>query len=171
MILATVEGGRALIYSRSGVAIRVRWALLGWLFLGGIMAAQSPQPDDQPAATGGALAGPAVAILNDAASIYRGASNLQLKGMKLYERHDQFVDNVTRTSFTLILTSDNRFRQETKSQSGTVLQGCDGQRHWTYFATTSKYSTVPATPDPIFLFNSRIDLRFLTDRLLSAQFL
>ncbi|MGA3325605.1 MAG: TonB family protein [Terriglobia bacterium] len=160
-----------MIYSRSGVVIRVRWALLGWLFLGGIMAAQTPQPGDQSAATGGALAGPEFAILNDAASVYRGASNLQLKGMKLYERHDQFVDNVTRTSFTLILTSDNRFRQEAKSQSGTVLQGCDGQRHWTYFVTTNKYSTVPATPDPIFLFNSRIDLRFLTDRLLSAQLL
>ena len=160
-----------MLYSRTGVARRAHWALLGCLLFRGVVAAQFPQPGEPATAAGDALTGPAVAILNDAASIYRGASNLQLKGTKLYERHDQFVDNVTRAPFTLILTSDNHFRQEANGQSGTFLQGCDGRWHWTYSSRTNKYTMVAATPDPVFLFNSRVDLRFLTDGLLGAQLL
>ena len=160
-----------MIYSRSGVAICARWALLGWILFIGVAVAQSPSPVGPSTTTSDAPTGPAVAILNDAAAVYRGASNIQLKGAKLYERHDQFVDNVIRSSFTLILTSDNRFRQEATGQSGTLLQGCDGQWHWTYSTRTKNYTMVAATPDPVFLFNSRVDLRFLTEGLLGAQLL
>ena len=61
-------------------------------------------------------AGDQLDILNQAASTYRSASNLQLRGMKIYERHDEFVDNVTTAPFTLILTPDNKFRLETKTR-------------------------------------------------------
>ena len=118
-----------------------------------------------------AQAGDQVDILNQAASVYRGASNLQLKGIKIHERHDEFVDNVTKIPFTLILTPDNKFRLESKTEAGTDLQVCDGQKHWDYSARTQKYSSAAGTPDPIFLFNNRVDLRFLTSRLLNAEFL
>jgi TonB family protein len=110
-------------------------------------------------------------ILNQAASVYRRASNLQLKGKKIHERHDEFVDNVTTTPFTLILTPDNKFRLETTTEAGTDLQVCDGQSHWDYSARTNKYSTAAGTPDPIHLFNDRVDLRLLTGHLLNAEFL
>ena len=116
-------------------------------------------------------AGDQLDILNQAASTYRSASNFQLKGMKIHERHDEFVDNVTTAPFTLILTPDNKFRLETKTEAGTDLQVCDGQSHWDYSARTNKYSKAAGTPDPIFLFNSRVDLRFLTGHLLNAEFL
>jgi TonB family protein len=117
------------------------------------------QPDDQ------------IDILNRVASAYRGASNLQLKGMKIHERHDEFVDNVTKIPFALILTPDNKFRLESKNEAGTDLQVCDGQKHWDYSARTNKYSSAAGTPDPIYLFNDRVDLRFLTGHLLNAEFL
>jgi TonB family protein len=158
-------------YSRSSSANRARSVFLGWLVLSGAVAAQSPPPSDQPASSNAGLAGTEVAILNDAASIYRAASNLQLKGTKVIERHDEFVDHVARSSFSLVLTPDNRFRQETTSQAGEVLHVCDGQKHWTYTARTHRYSAAPVSSDPLFLFGGRVDLRFLTDRLLSAQFL
>jgi TonB family protein len=110
-------------------------------------------------------------ILNQAASVYRGASSLQLKGMKIHERHDEFVDNVTRTPFALILTPDNKFRLESKTEAGTDLQVCDGQTHWSYSARTNKYSSAAGTPDPIYLFDDRVDLRFLAGHLLNAEFL
>jgi thiol-disulfide isomerase/thioredoxin len=110
-------------------------------------------------------------LLIQATLVYRGASNLQLKGVKIYERHDEFIDTVTRTPFTLILMPDNKFRQELKNVAGADLQVCDGQRHWNYFAPTKKYTSGAGTPDPIYLFNSRVDLRFLTEHLLSAELL
>ena len=45
-------------------------------------------------------AGDQLDILNQAASTYRSASNFQLKGMKIHERHDEFVDNVSTAPFT-----------------------------------------------------------------------
>src|SRR5215471_8476365 len=115
-------------------------------------------------------AGEQLDILNQAASAYRSASNLQLKGMKIHEQHDEFVDNVITAPFTLILTPDNKFRLESKSEAGTDLQVCDGQSHWDYSARTNKYSSAAGTPDPIYLFNDRVDLRFLSSRLLNAEF-
>ncbi len=112
-----------------------------------------------------------VAILNQAVSVYRGASNLQLKGIRIHEQHDEFIDNVTRTPFILILTPDNKFRHELKTEAGTDLQVCDGQKHWNYSARTNKYSSAAGTPDPIYLFNDGVDLRFLTGHLLNAEFL
>jgi TonB family protein len=117
------------------------------------------QPEDQ------------VDILNQAASVYRGASSFQLKGVKIHEQHDEFVDNVSRTPFMLILAPDNRFRQESKTEAGTDLQVCDGQTHWIYSARTNRYSEAAGTPNPIYLFNSQVDLRFLTSHLLNAEFL
>jgi len=112
-----------------------------------------------------------IALLNQAASVYRGASNLQLKGIRIHEQHDEFTDNVTRTPFILTLTPDNQFRREAKNEAGTDLQVCDGEKHWIYFARTNKYSSAAGTPDPVYLFNSLVDLRFLTDHLLHAEFL
>jgi peroxiredoxin/outer membrane lipoprotein-sorting protein len=112
-----------------------------------------------------------VSLLSQTASIYRGASTLGLKGIEIHEQHDEFIDNVTKTPFALVLTPDNRFRLETKTGAGTDLQVCNGQRHWNYSARTNKYSSAPGTPDPIHLFNDHVDLRFLSSHLLKAEFL
>ena len=137
--------------------------------------AQTPQGSPGPEApSGGAQAsqpGDPIGILNQAAVIYRGASIFQLKGVKMYERHDEFIDTVTRTPFLLILTPDNRYRQESTSAAGTDLQVCDGLTNWHYMARTKKYSSAPGIPDPTSLFNSRIDPRFLNEHLITAELL
>jgi TonB family protein len=111
------------------------------------------------------------ALLNEAASAYRSATSLQLEGTKIREQHDDFVDSVSRTPFLLILTPDNRFRQEFKTEAGAAIQVCDGEKHWNYSPQTNKYSSAAGTPNPNFLFNTAVDLRFLTTGLLSAKFL
>jgi TonB family protein len=111
------------------------------------------------------------ALLNEAASAYRDATSLQLEGTKIREQHDDFVDSVTRTPFLLILTPDNKFRQESKTEAGVTVQVCDGEMHWNYSPQTNKYSSAAGTPNPSFLFNTAVDLRFLTTGLLSAKFL
>ena len=137
--------------------------------------AQTPQGSPGPEAPSGQAQAsqPAdpIGILNQAALIYRGASSLQLKGVKMYERHDEFIDTVTRTPFLLILAPDNRYRQESRSAAGTDLQVCNGLTNWHYMARTNKYSSAPGIPDPINLFNSRIDPRFLNEHLITAELL
>jgi TonB family protein len=110
------------------------------------------------------------AILNETASAYRDAANVELEGTKIREQHDEFVDSVTRTPFVLILTPD-KFRQESKTGAGTAIQVCDGEKHWNYSPQTNKYSSTPGTPNPSILFNTAVDLRSLTTGLLSAKFL
>ncbi len=134
-------------------------------------APETPRQEPPSAPAQVAPTGDPIAILNQTASIYGGASSLQLTGVKIYERHDEFVNNVTRTPFTLILTPDNKFRQESKNEAGTDLQVCDGQRNWHYLARTKKYFSAPGAPDPVNLFNSRIDLRFLNEHLITAELL
>jgi len=111
------------------------------------------------------------AILDQASSVYRQASNLQFKGTKVREQHDEFVDEVRRTPFALILTPDNKFEQRSRSEAGDVLQICDGEKHWTYIPQTNKYSSAPGTPSATSLFNTAIDLRYMTTGLLSAKLL
>lgn len=121
--------------------------------------AQGAAPADDPAA-----------ILNEASSAYRQASNLQLKGTKVREQHDEFVDEVGRTPFALVLTPDNKFFQKSQGEAGDVLQICDGEKHWTYVPQTNKYSSALGTPSPTSLFNTAIDLRYMTAGLVSAKF-
>ncbi len=118
------------------------------------------QPSDDPAA-----------LLSQAASTYHDASNLQLRGVKVREQHDDFVDSVTRAPFHLALTPDNRFHQDSRTETGDVIQVCDGEKHWTYTAQTNKYSSAPGTPNPTFLFDTAVDLRYMTAGLLGAKFL
>lgn len=130
------------------------------------------QPSGTQAQTpGAAQAEDPAAILNEASSVYRQASNLQLKGTKVREQHDEFVDEVVRNPFALVLTRDNKFFQKAQGEAGDVLQICDGEEHWTYLAQTNKYSSAPGTPSPTSLFNTAIDLRYMTTGLLSARFL
>jgi peroxiredoxin/outer membrane lipoprotein-sorting protein len=119
----------------------------------------------------GAQADDPAAILNAASSVYHGASSLQLKGVKVREQHDDFVDEVRRTPFELLLMPDNRFRQESMIEGGPVIQVCDGERHWSYSPQTNKFSSAAGTPNPTILFDTAVDLRYLTDGLVSAKLL
>jgi thiol-disulfide isomerase/thioredoxin len=110
-------------------------------------------------------------LLSAAASTYREASNFQLKGTKIHEQHDEFVDYVVRTPFTLLLTSDNRFRQESMTEAGATIQVCDGEKHWNYSSQNNKYSSAAGTPNPVSLFNTAVDLRFLNTGLVEAKLL
>jgi tetratricopeptide (TPR) repeat protein/outer membrane lipoprotein-sorting protein len=132
-----------------------------FLLAAGVVFAQDSPPEPE---------GPA-AVLNQVASAYRGASNLVLQGTKVREQHDEFVDNVSRTPFVVTLTPDNKFRLESKSAAGTDLQVGDGEKHWYYFARTNKYVTNAGSPNPVFLFTTAIDLRFLTTNLLESKLL
>ena len=116
-------------------------------------------------------AGDPAAILSQSASIYHDASSLQLKGTKVREQHNEFVDEVRRTPFVLILTPDNKARQESKTTGGTTVQVWDGEKHWTYIPQTNRYSSAPGTPSPVSLFSTAIDLRSMTSGLLSAKLL
>jgi TonB family protein len=118
----------------------------------------------------------AVAILEAAASRYRSASSFRLKGVRTVEQlramqspdlHD--VPHVSRTTFTLFLAPDNRFRQETEDTFGVNQKVFDGQKHWTYNAAANTYSSTQGPADPTLLFDGRIDLRFMTDRLNGAR--
>jgi tetratricopeptide (TPR) repeat protein/outer membrane lipoprotein-sorting protein len=141
---------------------------LGVFLLAGLLLGGAPLRFAQSSAS---EAGDPAAILNQAASAYREASNIELRGTKIREQHDDFVDNVVRTPFILVLTPENKFRQESKNEAGTDLQVGDGQKHWDYSARTNKYAVNAGTPNPLSLFNSEVDLRFTTSNLLEAKFL
>ncbi len=128
-----------------------------------------PQPPS--AVQAAAETGDPATLLDEASSVYRQASNLQLKGTKVHEQHDDFVDEVRRTPFVLFLTPDNRFQQRSMSESGDFVQICDGEKHWTYTPQTNRYSSAPGTPSPTSLFTTSIDLRYMTTGLLSAKLL
>ncbi|HEV2424095.1 MAG TPA: redoxin family protein [Terriglobia bacterium] len=129
----------------------------------------APPSQTQAQSQGAAQAGDPAAVLSEASSVYRQASNLQIKGTKVREQHDEFVDEVARTPFELVLTPDNKFLQKAQGEAGDVLQICDGEQHWTYLPQTNRYSSAPGTPSPTSLFNTAIDLRYLTTGLLSAK--
>jgi thiol-disulfide isomerase/thioredoxin/outer membrane lipoprotein-sorting protein len=141
------------------------------VFLGLLLATASAGAARPSPAQADTPTGDPAAVLSQSASIYHDASNLQLKGTKVREQHDEFVDEVRRTPFVLILTPDNKARQESKTASGTTIQVWDGEKHWTYIPQTNRYSSAPGTPNPVSLFRTAIDLRFITTGLLSAKFL
>ena len=111
------------------------------------------------------------AILKSVGSVYRAPSSLELKGTKIREQRDEFNESIYRTPFTLLLTPDSECRMESKSKMGTSLQVCDGEKTWNYFAQTNKYFANPGKLDPAFLFDTRVDLRMPTSKLLEANLL
>jgi len=110
-------------------------------------------------------------VLQKAGTVYRRPAALELEGTKINERHDEYSDSTLRTPFTLWLTADNQYRMESLNKSGSSLQICDGEKNWNYNPYSKRYSVNPGKSDPIFLFDSRVDLRTPASHLKEARIL
>jgi thiol-disulfide isomerase/thioredoxin len=133
-------------------------AVAAWVLLSVCAHAQSASPD-------------ARAILKSVGTVYRAPFSLVLKGTKIHEQHDEFNESIYRTPFTLLLTPDNECRMESKSNAGTSIQVCDGEKTWNYFAQTNKYFANASKLDAAFLLDGRVDLRMPTSKLQEANLL
>ncbi len=110
-------------------------------------------------------------ILENIGKTYRTPSNIELKGTKIVEQHDQFMDTVFRSAFTLILTPDNRVREESKTRLGTTIQVWDGEKKWNYTPLGNKYFTNTSKPEPASLLGPHVDLRAPATDLKDAKLL